>query len=155
MKKSFTTLIIIILFCFKAFIVKGQEANQSHKDSLKMIVNEYYKLNIKVFQSNSTVDDIDNIFKLFSEDFTYVHPKYGGVYTRKKLYEGYVRNQKNGGYNGSVADIKIVNTILGLNAVVVEKKFISKTDTGTEAGKPQMTLFEFKEGKIFKIFEYW
>lgn len=148
------TLIISLLLLFINGM-NAQEATKAHKDSLNTVISEYYKLNVKVFQANSTVKDIDNIFDLYTDDFIYIHPKYGGTYTRKDLYDGYVRNQKNGGYDGSITDIKIINMITGLNAVTVEKKFIKKTDNGTEEGELEMTLFEFKDGKISKIFEYW
>ena len=62
------------------------------------------------------------------------------------------RNQKNGRYDGNVTDIKIVNRIVGLNSVVIARKFITKKDG---EGDSQMTLFEFKNGKISRIFEYW
>jgi hypothetical protein len=133
----------------------GQEATVAHKDSLDAVVANYYKLNLKVFQVNSEVNDIDNIFALFSADFTYVHPKYGGTYTRNDLYDGYVRNQKNGSYDGSVIEIRILDQITGLNAVVVEKQFIKKKEGTISKGNAQMTLFEFKDGKISRIFEYW
>src|SRR5690606_41463818 len=84
--------------------IVAQEATEAHQDSLETIVKKYYDLNLKIFQANSKVEDIDNIFELFSDDFTYVHPKYGGTYTREELYNGYVRNQKNGGYDGKVTD---------------------------------------------------
>jgi hypothetical protein len=146
---------LILLSFFTFSNINAQEKELTSKDSIINTVKDYYKLNIKVFQANSTVEDIDAIFNIFTEDFTYVHPKYGGVYSRENLYQGYIRNQKNGGYNGRVADIKINKMIVGLNAVVVEKQFINKTTTGTEDGEPQMTLFELKNGKISKIFEYW
>lgn len=149
---------ITLIISFLLLFINGmnaQEATKAHKDSLNTVISEYYKLNVKVFQANSTVKDIDNIFDLYTDDFIYIHPKYGGTYTRKDLYDGYVRNQKNGGYDGSITDIKIINMITGLNAVTVEKKFIKKTDNGTEEGELEMTLFEFKDGKISKIFEYW
>ncbi|MGC1515989.1 MAG: nuclear transport factor 2 family protein, partial [Maribacter sp.] len=123
--------------------------------SLNSIVANYYKLNLKIFQANSTKEDIDAAFALFTEDFTYVHPKYGGTYSRKDLYDGYLRNQKNGGYDGKVSDIKIENQITGLNAVVVQKHFIEKKKGTLAEGASEMTLFEFREGKISKIFEYW
>ena len=149
---------ITLIISFLLLFINGmnaQEATKAHKDSLNTVISEYYKLNVKVFQANSTVKDIDNIFDLYTDDFIYIHPKYGDTYTRKDLYDGYVRNQKNGGYDGSITDIKIINMITGLNAVTVEKKFIKKTDNGTEEGELEMTLFEFKDGKISKIFEYW
>lgn len=143
-------LFLTLTITFFAISVNAQ--TKAHKDSLNAIVKKYYELNIKVFQANSTPVDVENIFKIFTDDFTYVHPKYGGVYTREVLHKGYLRNQKNGGYDGNVTDIKIVNKIVGLNSVVVEKRFITQKKG---VGDSQMTLFEFKNGKIAKIFEYW
>lgn len=145
--------IFFLLFAINRIV--AQDATKAHKDSLNTVVKKYYELNLKVFQANSTIDDIDRVFELFAHDFEYVHPKYGGTYTREDLYNGYVRNQKNGGYNGRVTDIKIINKIIGLNAVVVQKSFVEKKEGGIKDGEPQMTLFEFKNGKIFRIFEYW
>src|SRR5690606_17068706 len=104
-------------------------------------------------KANSTVDDIDNTFELFTDDFTYVHPKYGGIYTREDLYNGYVRNLKNGRYDGEVTNIKIINKIIGLNAVVVQKCFVKNIDNKKKEGEPEMTLFEFRDGKISGIIE--
>lgn len=152
-----TKLLSIILITISTNITHSfaQEATVAHKDSLNAIVDQYYKLNLKIFQSSSEVKDIDNVFKLFTDDFTYTHPKYGGLYTREVLYNGYVRNQKNGGYDGSVMDVRIVNRIVGLNGVVIERQYIEKKNGKAVAGDPQMTLFEFRDGKISRIFEYW
>ena len=155
MSRPTSLLFLFSLLLFSLNTVKAQEATEDHKDSLNNLVQRYYALNVKVFQSKSTIKDIDNIFALFTSDFVYIHPKYGGTYTREDLYNGYIRNQKNGGYDGSVADIKIENQITGLNGVTVQKRFINKSENGTEEGKLQMTLFEFTDGKISKIFEYW
>ncbi|MEQ9415056.1 MAG: nuclear transport factor 2 family protein [Cyclobacteriaceae bacterium] len=147
-----TALVIIGITSNHCF---AQEATTQHKDSLNAIVDQYYKLNLKIFQSNSVVNDIDNVFALFTDDFIYTHPKYGGLYTREVLYNGYVRNQKNDGYNGSLMDVRIVNRIVGLNGVVIERQYIEKKNGKVVEGDPQMTLFEFKDGKISSIFEYW
>ncbi len=154
LKLRFTLNLFAILVLLSS-VAYAQEATKEHKDSLNSIVQKYYDLNVKVFQANSTVDDIDHVFDLFTEDFTYVHPKYGGTYSRQDLYDGYVRNQQNGAYNGSITGIKIDNQITGLNAVVTEKRFIERTEIGAKEGNPEMTLFEFKEGKISRIYEYW
>ena len=140
-----------ILCSFSTVTYAQKNTPMTHKDSLVSVLKSYYRLNVKVFQANSTIDDINEIFKLVTNDFTYVHPKYGGVYTRKQLYDGYVRNQKKGSYNGSIRDMEIVNMIVGLNAATVEKKFVFRDK---KDGKPKMTLFEFRGGKISKIFEY-
>lgn len=149
----------ISIFTFFVFLttnqITAQDNTKTHKDTLDIIINKYYDLNLKIFQKNSTIKDIDKVFSLFTDDFEYIHPKYGGTYTREDLYNGYLRNQKNGGYNGNIKDIKITNKIIGLNAVVVEKKFIEKKDEELKEGNLEMTLFEFRNGKISRIFEYW
>jgi len=142
---------LLLAFClFITTLSIGQ--SKAHKDSLNAIIKTYYDLNVKVFQSDSKPVDVESIFDLFTDDFTYVHPKYGGVYTREILLKGYLRNQKKGRYDGNVTDIKIVNKIVGLNGVVVARKYITKKEVEE---KTKMTLFEFKNGKISRIFEYW
>ena len=142
---------LLLAFCMLITCLSFSQT-KVHKDSLNAIIKTYYDLNIKVSQADSKPVDVENIFKIFTKDFTYIHPKYGGVYTRADLLKGYLRNQKNGRYNGNVTDIKIINKIVGLNSVVVEKKIVTKKKG---EGASQMTLFEFKKGKISKIFEYW
>tara|TARA_R110002073_G_scaffold4213_1_gene27933 strand:+ start:72607 stop:73074 length:468 start_codon:yes stop_codon:yes gene_type:complete len=155
MKTQLKLWVSILVMIAITNLVIAQDATKAHKDSLDMIVTKYFDLNLKIFQSTATKDDIDKTFELFTDDFTYVHPKYGGIYSREELYSGYINNQKNEGYNGIVTDIKIGNKIIGLNAVVVEKRYVEKKDGVIKDGDPEMTLFEFKDGKIFRIFEYW
>lgn len=155
MKSNLKILVSLSLFLFASNQIIAQGATIEHKDSLDTIVEKYYDLNLKIFKANSTVDDIDNTFELFTDDFTYVHPKYGGIYTREDLYNGYVRNLKNGRYDGEVTNIKIINKIIGLNAVVVQKCFVKNIDNKKKEGEPEMTLFEFRDGKISGIIEYW
>ena len=155
MKTHLKILTALFLALLTTNLINAQEATKAHKDSLDSVVTQYYDLNLKIFQANSSIEDINSAFELFTDDFTYDHPKYGGNYSREDLYNGYVRNQKNGSYNGSVTDIKIINKIIGLNAVVVQKSFVKKNDEGIKDGEPQMTLFEFKDGKIYRIIEYW
>lgn len=135
--------------------INAQDSSKVQSVANTYVLDQYYKLNIKVFQAGSTPEDVDNIFELFTDDFTYVHPQYGGVYSREDLYNGYIRNQKNGGYNGSVVDIQVENKIVGLNAIAVSKRFIRKEEGKVVEGEAQMALFEFKDGKISRIYEYW
>lgn len=152
--KSYT-IILLTLLILGITSSQAQDDLPTTKDSLSPILDKYYELNLKVFQANSTQEDIDNIFELFTDDFTYVHPNYGGVYTREDLFNGYVRNQKNGGYDGSVINIRVENKILGLNAVAVSKRFIKREGGEIVEGEAQMALFEFKEGQIYRITEFW
>jgi len=150
------SLISMFLLLFLNIVVKSQDVTEAHKDSIRKSVEHYYQLNLKVYQQTSTKDDIDNLFNLFTDDFVYIHPKYGGKYSRKDIYEGYLNNQKNGSYNGSITDVKIKNMIIGLNAVVTDRVYLRHAESGElEEVDPGMTLFEFRNGKISKIAEYW
>ena len=149
-------ILFVIVCCVGTYVITAQQDETVvSNDKMAGLLEQYYKLNLKVFQADSTPEDIDDIFELFTDDFTYVHPNYGGVYTREVLYNGYLRNQKNGGYDGSVVDIKVENKIIGLNAVAVSKRFITKENGEIVEGEAQMALFEFKDGKICRIYEYW
>lgn len=156
MNGSMKCLLSLALLFFLNIDVKAQEITEAHKDSIRGVVEQYYSLNLKVYQQNSTRDDIDNLFNLFTDDFVYIHPKYGGEYSRKDIYEGYINNQNNGSYNSSITDVKIKNMIIGLNALVTDRVYLRRAESGEpEEVDPGMTLFEFKDGKICKIFEYW
>ncbi len=153
MKLKYILALVLLGITFNQ--INAQKSSNVQSVASTYVLDKYYELNLKVFQSNSTQEDIDNIFELFTDDFTYVHPKYGGVYTREDLYNGYMRNQKNGGYDGSVVDIQVENKIVGLNAIAVSKRFIKREEGKIVEGDAQMALFEFKDGKISRIYEYW
>jgi ketosteroid isomerase-like protein len=151
LKIVLSTLILLLV----STQIRAQEATKAHKDSLGTIIKNYYSLNLKMFQAGSTVEDIDKAFALFTDNFTYVHSKYGGNYTRESLYKSALRNQQEGRYNGTVVDMKIANRIIGLNGAAVQKRFVEKKDGKIIESELQMTLFEFKDGKISRIVEYW
>ncbi len=152
LKPLYLSILLHVILCFNA---RAQNTLMSHEDSINHTLTVYYELNKTIFQANSKPEDIDELFTHFTDDFTYVHPKYGGVYSRTDLYNGYLNNQANGGYDGSVAGFKITNKIVGLNAIVVSRKFLLKENDTITEGEEQMTLFEFRDGKISRIFEYW
>ncbi len=146
---------LFVLF-FVSQISIAQKITPVHQDSLKSIVEFYFDQSINIYKSSSKPEDIDHLFNVFTEDFIYDHPKYGGEYSRQDLYEGYLQNQKNGGYNGSIINYKIKNLIIGLDGMAVERVFIKKMEDGSSKEIDYgMTLFEFKKGKINRIKEYW
>ncbi len=55
--------------------------------------------------------------------------------------------------------LQLGEVIVTVNATdkdrVVSRIYIRKEEGQSEEGEEQMTLFEFRKGKIFKIFEYW
>ena len=69
--------LLILIICLQTAILAKGQTNQNHRDSLNQLISSYYNRNIKVFQSGSSVEDIDRIFDLFTDDFTYVPPYLG------------------------------------------------------------------------------
>lgn len=145
---------ILLVFLISNTIV-AQEATEAHKDSINTILTRYYDLNLKMFQGGSSVEDVDNGFNLFTDDFTYTHSKFNGFYTSDCLYKSALRNLNEGNYDGRVTDFKIESKIIGLKAAAVQKRFVEKKGGVIVESELQMTLFEFRDGKISRIVEYW
>ena len=82
MKTYLKILATIFLLVLTTNEIRAQEATKAHKDSLNSIVTKYYDLNLRISQANSSIQDIDTVFELFTDDFTYVHPKYGPTHVR-------------------------------------------------------------------------
>jgi ketosteroid isomerase-like protein len=129
--------------------------NSDEKSKQKELINQYYQLNLKIFSKGSDIKDIESLFLLFTEDFTYVHREYGGVYTREELYNGYCRNLESGEYDGSIYDIRVFSVISGKDALAVSKRYLSKTHPNPQKEEGEMAVFEFRNGRIYRITEYW
>ena len=95
MKLKYILAVVLLSITFNQ--INAQDSSNVHSGDNSYVLDQYYKLNLKVFQAGSTPEDVDNIFELFTDDFTYVHPQY----------------------------------------------------------EAQMALFEFKDGMISRIYEYW
>lgn len=132
------TLFLIALIIAKAAI----HAATPQPSKLLQIVEQYYQAHYELGDEKATNEDIDKIFALFSEDFVYDHPNYGGEYSRENLYAGYTRNLAQGRYRNSNLT-QIHNSIVGKDMVVIAKD------------KGRVTLFEFRDNKIVRIREYW
>ena len=153
MNKNLVSFILLVLLISNTIV--AQEVTEAHKDSIKTGIAKYYYLHTKMFQAGSTVNDVDNAFDFFTDDFTYVHAKFDGYYTRESLVECALRNLNKGSYDGRITGYKIHNKIIGLNATTVQKRFVEKKDGNMVESELQMPLFEFKDGKISHIVEYW
>ncbi len=154
--KPLPFLLTVLILLLTQMDIHAQDLTATHKDSLSSIVQDYYDRNLKVYAKNSNQEDIDHLFDLFTDDFVYVHPKYGGEYSRQDIYDGYLNNQANGRFDGSTFDVEIKNMIIGLNGVATDRVYLRKSDSGgPEEVDPGMTLFEFRNGRISRIMEYW
>ncbi|MDF2157106.1 nuclear transport factor 2 family protein [Algoriphagus sp. CAU 1675] len=149
--------ITIAYLLFLGFLGIQNERNPDADKKIKQeeLLHQYYQLNLKIFSKDSDIKDVEKLFQMFSEDFTYVHEEYGGVYTREDLYNGYSRNIEKGDYDGSIYDIRVFSVISGKDALAVSKRYVSQTNPNPQQEDGEMAVFEFKDGKIFRITEYW
>jgi len=140
-------LLVLIQFSFINQIY-SQDTIPLSKDQLKIVYTEYQKTADKLFSKNGTISDANKLYDTFyTDDFEYNHPAYGGVYSRKLLFNNTINYLKKGGYNNSPKRT-LINIIIGLNAIVVEQKYENDDET-------TMTLFKFRGDKIYYIEEYW
>jgi hypothetical protein len=119
-------------------------------DKLKELVVSINNVQNKVLRHDSTLDDLDDLFLLYTEDFEYIHEVYGGTYTRDHLYKNYAIRIEEGRYKGVSDRYKIISMIPGHNAVAVERQ---QTHEGVTAN--HLAVFEFRGDKVSKIIEYW
>ncbi len=100
----------------------------------------------------ATAKEIKLVADLLTDDMRYQHPKYQVDVSKQAFIAGLKH------WMGSAEQLNstIKNSIVGDNAVVIS--YISKSK---RAGKieidetPLMRLFEFKDGKISLVREYW
>ncbi len=100
-----------------------------------------------VARSGATKAQAEQLFALYSADFVYVHQKYGGTYSRDQLYRNTLRMIENGGDQLSTDRYQLVHILPAASAAAVLRL--------TRDGQQHLALFEFSQGKISKITEYW
>ena len=126
------------------------QAEDMSAEAIKAMIHEHARLQNIMFRKGSTTADADNVYALYTDDYTYNHPGQGDEYSRELLYNNTVRYIEQGGYNGDGSDdIKILRIITGKNAATFEWTWAS------EPNNTNMTLAEFKDGKFSMMKEYW
>ncbi len=119
-------------------------------DALKARVAEITRAQNAVMMRGSTVEDVDRLFALYTDDFTYVHEAYGGTYTREALYGNTVRLLERGVYARTDPRYVLVSTIPGHASIAVEREEVHE---GVVAR--HLAVFEFEGDKVSRIIEYW
>jgi len=104
-----------------------------------------------VLMKGSTKADLDQLFSLKTEDFTYIHEKYGGTYSRDTLYGNYLKRVKNGQYTFEHNRYEIVHVLTGENTAAIQR-----LQTNTEGEQAlHLVVFEFDGDKVSRMVEYW
>lgn len=141
----------IALCLFSATTVWAEAKQTETADQLTKLIHEHIKRQNVMFSKGSTVQDVDNLFAMYTPDYIYNHPGQGDIYSRELLYKNSARYAESGGYDGAYLK-KVTNIIVGKDAATVEWQWIT---TGEPDHGKYMTLFEFKDGKISMMREYW
>lgn len=142
--------LVLALAMLAAPLSQAADTASPFSDDLKAKVIEVTDAQNKVMMRGSTVADVDKLFSLYADDFTYLHEAYGGAYTRDELYANTIRLLERGLYNKTEPRYLLVSTIPGYNAVAVERQETHKGVTSKH-----LAVFEFRDGKVSKIIEYW
>ncbi|GAB3029169.1 hypothetical protein [Bowmanella dokdonensis] len=99
----------------------------------------------------SSLQAINDLFALYTDDYVYQHEGYGGIYSREHLYNNSVAFFKQGRYRDDAPDsYKLVSIIPGKQAAAVQRAYQGKN--GVEL---RLTLLEFTGDKVSRIVEYW
>ena len=139
-------LVVTILFLLTLPVMANEPSELSFAE-LKAQVVAVTKAQNKMMMRNSTVADADRLFDMYTKDFIYIHEVYGGEYSKAHLYNNTLKYLKSGGYNRDADRYTLINIIVGLNAVAVQRK--------ENDGDLHLAVFEFKGDKVSKIIEYW
>lgn len=100
---------------------------------------------------------IPEIMALTHEDIAYIHTEYDANYDRAALIDGFERSIKR-------ADTRneshvVTNMLDGKNMMAVQRniKWDEKVEDGWKTFEKEKltTLFEFRDGRIWRITEYW
>lgn len=138
-------------FCFLVMAGTGvAEPVVLSADELKAKVIEITAAQNQVMLQGSAQADVDKLFALYSDDFVYRHDAYGGNYSKDELYANTMRLLAMGKYDKTEPRYRIINQIPGYNAIAVERQEVHKGVV-----KNHLAVFEFREGKVTKVIEYW
>ena len=140
-------ILLVSLMSTICFTVLADEIETLNEQQLIHRVKQVNALQNKVLMKNSTVEDANQLFAQYTNDFTYVHEVYGGTYTRKGLYKNTVKYLKQGSYRRTTDRYQVIKSMTGLNAISVLRK--------QDDGEIHLSVFEFRGDKVSKIIEYW
>jgi len=124
-------------------------ANPMTSNEILLLVHQVNLLQNQAMLRQSTQADVDALFALYSADFSYVHHKHGGVYSREHLYRNINKAISHKLFKNAEARYVIESILPGENAAAV-RRF---EQTGAKG--QHLSLFEFADGKVKRITEYW
>ncbi|MFC6633142.1 hypothetical protein [Microbulbifer taiwanensis] len=123
-------------------------ANTPSSIDLEKAVKAVNNAQNRAMLSTASIDDLDKLFDLYTDDFVYVHKVYGGTYTREELYGNAAKYIAAKHYKLTEERYKVLRVLPGFGAAAVERLEVA-------SGKTHLSVFEFEGNKVSKIIEYW
>ena len=133
--------------------VEAETAENLSQRQMERLAYEITEAQNKATTRGATLDDVERLYAMYTEDFIYEHPGMDDVYTREHLYRNHVRALGQGQYekyDPAEYGYRIVDVMPGDNAIAVQR-----TQARFGDAAPRMAVFEFKNGKVARIREYW
>ncbi|WIV96287.1 hypothetical protein [Kinneretia aquatilis] len=124
-------------------------ANELPPAELEAAVNTINEAQNRAMRASSSAQDVEQLFaQHYAPQFVYVHPAYGGSYSREQLRVNTLRNLRAGRYKDEQGRYQIRRIIPGSGAAAVERLELS-------SGQLHLSLFEFEGAKLVKLTEFW
>lgn len=141
-------LLALLASLFLATIACAAEDTSLSEVEIRQLVERVNDAQNRMMMRGSDAADVDALFELYTPDFTYVHEVYGGTYTREELYANSVRYAEAGEYEFTEDRYRILHVLPGLDAAAVQR-------LESNSGNKHLAVFEFRDGKVSRIIEYW
>lgn len=142
-----------------ALVAMFLSSNPSYASEQKALSREAILANVavvndaqnRVLMKGSTQADLDHLFSLKTEEFIYVHEKYGGTYTRAHLYSNYLKGIEKGRYTFGHNRYEVIHILTGENTAAIQR-----LQTNREGEhEVHLVVFEFQGDKVSRMVEYW
>lgn len=145
LKKPLCCLVAYVAVCSLVMASNDQSLDTEELQAKVVAYNDAFN---RVFMQDSTVEDVEELFAFYSDDFIYEHDGYGGTYSRTQLHANTVERVQERRYNRTKDRYRIISMISGHNAIALERELL-------DSGKKHLCVIEFKADKITRIVEYW
>ncbi|MGP9800767.1 hypothetical protein [Rheinheimera sp. NSM] len=144
---------LFILFALLSGDVEASEAGKLSPQQMEQLVHAVTAAQNKATTRGATIDDVERLYAMYTADFIYEHPGMNDVYTREHLYSNHTRALHQGRYEKHDPvehAYHIVDVMYGDNAAAVQR-----IKTRLDDAPHRLAVFEFENGKVARIREYW
>ncbi|KAB8198535.1 hypothetical protein FKV24_001655 [Lysobacter maris] len=148
-------LVLGTLSLFPAVLAHAGDAHagESSRAAVERRVREVTAAQNRATTRGANRDDVERLYAMYSADFVYEHPMMDDSYTRQQLLENHLAGVDEGRYERLTPEAygyRIVGMMHGDDAVAV-----LRSNAQMEGQPPRMAVFEFRDGKVSRIREYW